>query len=55
MDIKRLGCVTASSAGFFLPNSNTRAPDVCFVMAERLRRDPRSFAERSVFITPVPD
>ena len=30
---------------FILPNSNTRAPDVSFVTAERLRRAPRSFAE----------
>lgn len=41
----RLGRVTGSSAGFILPDSNTRAPDVSFVRAERLRRAPRSFAE----------
>lgn len=41
---KRLGRVTGSSAGFTLPDSNTRAPDVSFVKAERLRRAPRSFA-----------
>ena len=41
----RLGRVTGSSAGFKLPNSDTRAPDVSFVAAERLRRSPRSFAE----------
>ena len=41
----RLGRVTGSSAGFILPNSDTRAPDVSFVRAERLRRSPRSFAE----------
>jgi Uma2 family endonuclease len=40
-----LGRVTGSSAGFTLPNSDTRAPDVSFVQAERLRRSPRSFAE----------
>jgi Uma2 family endonuclease len=42
---RRLGRVTGSSAGFVLPNSDTRAPDVSFVLAERLRRSPRSFAE----------
>lgn len=42
---KRLGRVTGSSAGFTLPDSNTRAPDVSFVRAERLRRAPRSFAQ----------
>lgn len=42
---RKLGRVTGSSAGFTLPNSNTRAPDVSFVQAERLRRSPRSFAE----------
>jgi Uma2 family endonuclease len=42
---KRMGRVTGSSAGFTLPDSNTRAPDVSFVRAERLRRAPRSFAQ----------
>lgn len=42
---KRIGRVTGSSAGFTLPDSNTRAPDVSFVRAERLRRAPRSFAQ----------
>lgn len=42
---KRVGRVTGSSAGFTLPDSNTRAPDVSFVRAERLRRAPRSFAQ----------
>ncbi len=42
---RKLGRVTGSSAGFILPNSDTRAPDVSFVRAERLRRSPRSFAE----------
>ena len=42
---RRLGRVTGSSAGFVLPNSDTRSPDVSFVTAERLRRSPRSFAE----------
>lgn len=41
----RFGRVTGSSAGFTLPDSNTRAPDVSFVRAERLRRAPRSFAQ----------
>lgn len=41
----RLGRVTGSSAGFTLPDSNTRAPDVSFVRADRLRRAPRSFAQ----------
>ena len=41
----RLGRVTGSSAGFTLSDSNTRAPDVSFVRAERLRRAPRSFAQ----------
>lgn len=41
----RIGRVTGSSAGFTLPDSNTRAPDVSFVRAERLRRAPRSFAQ----------
>ena len=42
---KQLGRVTGSSAGFVLPNSDTRAPDVSFVLAERLKIAPRSFAE----------
>ncbi len=42
---RKLGRVTGSSAGFVLPNSDTRAPDVSFVQAERLRKSPRSFAE----------
>lgn len=41
----RVGRVTGSSAGFTLPDSNTRAPDVSFVRAERLRRAPCSFAQ----------
>jgi len=42
---RKLGRVTGSSAGFILPNSDIRAPDVSFVLAERLRKSPRSFAE----------
>lgn len=45
VDDRRLGRITGSSAGFTLPNADTRAPDVSFVQAERLRRSPRSFAE----------
>ncbi|MBW4691589.1 MAG: Uma2 family endonuclease [Lyngbya sp. HA4199-MV5] len=41
---RKLGRVTGSSAGFTLPNADTRAPDVSFVQAERLRKSPRSFA-----------
>lgn len=44
---RRLGRVTGSNAGFVLPNAteDVRAPDVSFVLAERLRRSPQSFAE----------
>ncbi|NEP14232.1 MAG: Uma2 family endonuclease [Symploca sp. SIO1A3] len=42
---RKLGRITASSAGFELPNSDVRAPDVSFVLAERMRRTSRSFAE----------
>ncbi|NEP09728.1 MAG: Uma2 family endonuclease [Symploca sp. SIO2C1] len=42
---RKLGRVTGSSAGFELPNSDVRAPDVSFVLAERMRRTTRSFAE----------
>lgn len=42
---RQIGRVTGAGAGFNLPNSDTRAPDVSFVKAERLRRSPRSFAE----------
>lgn len=42
---RRLGRVTGSSAGFVLPNTDTRAPDVSFVKAARLRQSPRRFAE----------
>jgi Uma2 family endonuclease len=34
-----------------LPNADTRAPDVSFVRAERLRRSPRSFAELAPDLT----
>ena len=39
---RKLGRVTGSSAGFILPNADTRAPDVSFVRAERLRESPPS-------------
>jgi Uma2 family endonuclease len=42
---RKLGRVTGSSAGFILPNADTRAPDVSFVQAQRLRRSPKTFAE----------
>lgn len=42
---RRLGRVTGCGAGFILPNADTRAPDVSFVQANRLRRSPQSFAE----------
>lgn len=45
VDANRLGRVTGAGAGFTLPNSDTRAPDVSFVLAQRLRKSPRSFAE----------
>ncbi|NJN85610.1 MAG: Uma2 family endonuclease [Leptolyngbyaceae cyanobacterium SL_7_1] len=45
VDERRLGRVTGSNADFILPNADVRAPDVSFVLAERLRRSPRSFAE----------
>jgi Uma2 family endonuclease len=44
VDERKLGRVTASSAGFTLPNSDIRSPDVSFVKAERLRISPESFA-----------
>jgi len=42
---RKLGRVTGAGAGFELPNSDVRAPDVSFVLAERMRRATRSFAE----------
>lgn len=45
VDQNRLGRITGAGAGFTLPNSDTRAPDVSFVQAQRLRKSPRSFAE----------
>ncbi len=37
----RLGRVTGSSSAIVQPNSDTRAPDVSFVLAERIRRTSR--------------
>jgi Uma2 family endonuclease len=42
---RRLGRVTGSSAGFILPNSDTRAPDVSFVRAARMQRTTEDFAQ----------
>ncbi|MBW4564011.1 MAG: Uma2 family endonuclease [Mojavia pulchra JT2-VF2] len=48
---RKLGRITASSAGFRLPNSDLRAPDASFVLAERLRRSPKSFAQLAPDLT----
>ena len=48
---RKLGRVAASSAGFRLPNSDLRAPDASFVIAERLRRSPKSFAQLAPDLT----
>ncbi|MEL7035907.1 MAG: Uma2 family endonuclease [Cyanobacteria bacterium J06592_8] len=44
---RRLGRVTASSAGFILPNADqdVRAPDAAFVLAERLKKTTENYAE----------
>jgi len=42
---RKLGRVFESSGGFILPNSNLTAPDVSFVVAERLKQSKRYFAE----------
>ena len=44
---RRLGRVFDSSGGFILPtaSNNLKAPDVSFVLAERLRKSPRYFAQ----------
>ncbi len=42
---RQIGRVTGAGAGFILPNSDTRAPDVSFVRSSRLRRSPQGFAE----------
>jgi Uma2 family endonuclease len=48
---RKLGRVAASSAGFKLPNSDLRAPDSSFVLAERLRQSPKSFAQLAPDLT----
>ncbi|WP_341529057.1 Uma2 family endonuclease [Nostoc sp. UHCC 0302] len=48
---RKLGRVAASSAGFRLPNSDLRAPDASFVLAQRLRRSPKSFAQLAPDLT----
>ncbi|HIK05110.1 MAG TPA: Uma2 family endonuclease [Trichormus sp. M33_DOE_039] len=48
---RQLGRVAASSAGFRLPNSDLRAPDASFVLAARLRRSPKSFAQLAPDLT----
>lgn len=42
---RNLGRVTGAAAGFILPNTDLRTPDVSFVSAERLKRSPRDFAK----------
>src|SRR4028118_1905328 len=42
---RKLGRVFESSGGFILPNSNLTAPDVSFVVADRLKQSKRDFAE----------
>lgn len=44
---RKLGRVTASNAGFILPNADqdVRAPDASFVRAERLRRTTADYAQ----------
>ncbi len=42
---RQLGRITGSSAGFRLPNSDLRAPDVSFVRADRLKRSTEDYAE----------
>lgn len=48
---RKLGRTAASSAGFRLSNSDLRAPDASFVLAERLRRSPKSFAQLAPDLT----
>ncbi|WP_017655625.1 Uma2 family endonuclease [Fortiea contorta] len=42
---RKLGRVVGSSAGFRLPNTDLRAPDVSFIRAERLKRSTEDYAE----------
>ncbi|MEH1903134.1 MAG: Uma2 family endonuclease [Nostoc sp.] len=48
---RKLGRIAASNAGFRLSNSDLRVPDASFVLAERLRRSPKSFAELAPDLT----
>jgi Uma2 family endonuclease len=42
---RELGRITGAGAGFTTSETDTIAPDVSFVRAERLRRSPRRFAQ----------
>jgi Uma2 family endonuclease len=42
---RQLGRVAGSSAGFRLPNTDLRAPDVSFIRAGRLKRSTEDYAE----------
>lgn len=42
---RQLGRVTASSAGFILPNSDVRAPDASFIRAEKLKQTTENYAQ----------
>jgi len=42
---RRLGRVFDSAGGFIMPDTNVKAPDVCFVRAARWRQSPRYFGE----------
>ncbi len=42
---RKLGRIFDSSGGFIMPNTDLRAPDVSFVVAARLRRTVRDFAQ----------
>ncbi|MEH2381406.1 MAG: Uma2 family endonuclease [Nostoc sp.] len=48
---RKLGRTAASSAGFILSNLDLRVPDASFVLAERLRRSPKSFAQLAPDLT----
>lgn len=48
---RKLGRTAASSAGFRLPNSDLRVSDASFVLAERLRCSPKSFAQLAPDLT----
>jgi Uma2 family endonuclease len=41
---RKLGFIFDASSGFRLPNGDLTAPDVSFVLRERLRRVPRTYA-----------